>query len=219
MELITATTNNRGTLLEAFKKEMAVLTELQQPIIDKANSSKNGEKERITARLTAIAKALTEVVTVEAGKALLAEQKELNEELSLAERIEQNKKAGFIAELEAMAVPFYIQVAKTREAFTELYVEVYNSSTPQTVQEDVKAVKELHQVLLETVGQVFYILGQAEVLEKSWNGSIMSRNVATKDGKTVHFGRSGSFEPRELENILKVVQGDSNNIKALGGGR
>lgn len=218
MELITATTNNRGTLLENFKKEMAVLKELQQPIIDKANSSKNGEKERITARLTAIAKALTEVVTVDQGKELLAEQRELTEELTLAERIEQNMKAGFIAELEALAFPFYQQVAKTRKSFTELYLGVYESSAPQTVQSDITAVKELHQLLLETVGQVFNILGQTEVLEKSWNGNIMSKAV-TKDGKTVVLSRSGSFEPRELENILKVVQGDSNNIKALGGGR
>lgn len=218
MELIKDTANNRGTLLEAFKKEMAVLKELQQPIIDKANSGNTGEKERITARLTAIAKALTEVLSVEAGKALLKEQKELTEELSLSDRIEQNMKAGFIAELEAMAVPFYLQEGKTRKAFKELYVEVYNSSTPQTIQEDIKAVKELHQLLIETVGLVFYTLGQQGVLEKSWNGNILSKQV-TKDGKTVVIGRSGSFEPRELENILKVVQGDRNNIKALGGGR
>lgn len=216
MNLVTEVSNNRAELLAVFNKEVAVLKELEKAVTNRADKAKNGEKERITARLTAVTKALTEVVSVEAGKALLTEQKELKEELTLTERIEQNMKAGVIAELEALAIPFYQQSAKAREAFTELYVETYNTTTPVTVQEDCTAIRGLYTAMAGSVGTVFYTLSEQNVLAKSWNGTPMAKQVKAKDGSTVTLGRFHELRIDELERIRDVVRQDSSK---LGGGR
>lgn len=215
MKLVTEVSNNRAELLAVYEAELAVLQELGQAVQGRADKANNGEKERITARLTAIAKALTEVVTVEAGKALLTEQKELKEELSLAERIEQNMKAGFIAELEALAIPFYQQSAKAREAFRALYVEVYRTTTPVTVQEDCTAIRELYSAMAGEVGQVFYTLSLQNVLEKAWNGNPVTKQVKAKDGSMVTLGRFHELRIDELERIRDVVRQDHRMLRGL----
>lgn len=214
-ELITDT-GKRKELLEVFEAEVAVLKELEKAVQGRADKASNGDKARITARLSAITKALAEVATLEAGKALMTEQRELTEELTLAERIELNMQDGVKAELEALAIPFYQQEAKAVTALRALYIEVYNTTTPLTVQADYTAIRELNHPVRIAVGQVFYTLSEHEVLAKSWNGNIQSKAVKDKNGERVTLGRGGEVFPRELEAIKDAVSSNKGPI-GLGG--
>ena len=213
-ELITGT-GKRKELLEVFEAEVAVLKELEKAVTARAEKATNGDKARITARLSAITKALAEIATVDQGKALMTEQRELTEELTLAERIELNMQDGFKTELEQLAIPFYQQEAKAMEALRALYKEVYNTTTPQTVQADLTAIKGLTYPITGAVSQVFYTLSQHEVLAKSWNGLILSKQVTGKNGERVTLGRSVVVNTDALERIRDVVSQDS---RKLGGG-
>ncbi|WP_106450231.1 hypothetical protein [Trichococcus alkaliphilus] len=204
-ELITET-GKRKELLEVFEAEVAVLKELEKAVTKRADKVNNGDKARITARLTAIAKALAEVATVEAGKALMAEKRELTEELTLAERIEQNMQDGFKADLEQLAIPFYRQEAKAMEALRALYAETYNTTTPLTVRADLTAIKELNQPVNGAIVQVFHALAVHEVLGKSWNGNVQTKQVTAKNGERVTLGRGSVVNTEALEAIKQVVE-------------
>lgn len=204
--LITEGTNNRAELLAVFEAEVAVLKELEKAVTNRADKATNGDKVRITARLTAIAKSLAQVSTVEAGKALMSEQRELTEELTLAERIELNMQDGFKVELEQLAIPFYQQENKTMEALKKLYVEVYNTTTPQTVRADLTAIRELNQPVNGAIVQVFHALAVHEVLAKSWNGNVQTKQVTAKNGERVTLGRGSVVNTEALEAIKQVVE-------------
>lgn len=197
--MLNTEVGKRKELLTAFNTEFKALQELSQPIISKGNNGSTGEKERITARLAEVAKALVGIESVEQGKQLKAEQRDLADELTFIERIQENRKAGKIAEFTALAVPYFEAELKTYDALKALYIEVYNTTTPVTVASDLEEFKKLNIAKVGNVIQVKNILIAHGVLANGGN-----KFVDTKGGK-VQIGNNLSIYPRELEPIYKAV--------------
>ena len=67
----------------------------------------------------------------------------MQDELAFMQIIHKNRRPEFIKELTALAIPYYKQEPKAFEALKALYIEVYDTATPQTVTADFKTMVAL----------------------------------------------------------------------------
>lgn len=211
--LITETTNNRATLLEVFSQEVEALKLLSEPIFTAVEQyeANDQEQQSITARIAEIDKALLTITEKEQGVKLTRERRELQDELAFMQIIHKNRRPEFIKELTALAIPYYKQEPKAYESLKALYIEVYDTATPQTVSADFKTMLALRLEKVGTGNQVQVVLKEYGVLE------LGNKTVQDTDGTRVIIGNNSSLDLIALETLNKAVEAITKELSYRGG--
>ncbi|MDB6353998.1 hypothetical protein PH235_10550 [Trichococcus sp. K1Tr] len=211
--LITATGNNRETLLETFNKEVEALKLLSEPIFSAVQEYEANDQEQqlITARIAEIDKALLTITEKVQGVKLTRERRELQDELAFMQIIHKNRRPEFIKELTALAIPYYKQEPTAFEALKALYAEVYDTATPQTVGEDYKTMVALRLEKVGTGNLVQHALKAYNVLE------LGNKAVQDEDGNRVIIGNNAKIDLIALETLNKAVEALTKDLTYRGG--
>lgn len=211
--LITATDNNRATLLETVNRELSVLKQLAQPIFSAIEQyeAKDQEQQEITARIAEIDKALLTITEKAQGVKLTKERRELQDELAFTQTIKKNRLPDFIKDLTALAIPYYKQEPNAYQALKALYIEVYDTATPQTVSADFNAMLELRRAKVGTGNQVQIVLKEYGVLQ------LGNKAVQDTDGTRVIIGNNSSLDLVALETLNKAVEALTKDLSYRGG--
>lgn len=211
--LITATGNNRATLLGTFTQEVEALKLLSEPIFSAVQEyeANDQEQQSITARIAEIDKALLTITEKEQGVKLTRERRELQDELAFMQIIHQNRRPEFIKDLTALAIPYYKQEPKAYEALKALYIEVYDTATPQTVSADFKTMLALRLEKVGTGNRVQIVLKEYGVLE------LGNKSVQDTDGTRVILGNNANVDLIALETLNKAVEALTKDLTYRGG--
>lgn len=199
--LITDMKNNRAELLATFNKEMEALEELSRPILNAVElyEAQGNEQEELSAKIADIEKQLNMITSTEQGGILTVELQKLQAQRSFLGIVKKNRLPKLAKQLEALAIPYYKQETRASQALQSLYIGVYRTTNPVTLETDLKAMQ---------------MLGD----KKSWNGSTVknalvkygvlglgNRVVEDKDGNRVAIGGNSGLKTRELEDLEKAL--------------
>lgn len=203
MNLVTEVTNNRAELLAVYEAELAVLEELSAKVLKRAEKYSNSimDRARIKDRMNEIAGKLRQITSIDEGKALQAERRELQEELEFTTIIQENQRGALAEELEQLSIPFYQQEPRVYQALQALYTEIYRTTTPETVAQDVQATQELVSRKVGLGNIVKHTLMEHGV----FNSMGGNKTVKTARG-TVILGNNSTVDIRPLEGLKKAVE-------------
>lgn len=201
--LITDTVNNRKTLLEALNKELEALQEASDKVLKRAEKYSNSfmDRARIKDKLAEVAGKLKQITSIDEGKALQAEHRELQEELEFTTIIQENQRGALADELEQLAIPFYQQEPRAFQALQALYTEIYRTTTPETVAQDLQATQELVSKKVGLGNTVKHTLIEHGVFDNRGSDKV----VKTAKG-TVILGHNATVDIRPLEGLKKAVE-------------
>lgn len=211
--LITATGNNRATLLETFNQEVEALKALAEPIFSAVQEyeANDQEQQAITARIADIDKALLTITAREQGIQLARERREAHDELAFMQIIHKNRMPAFIKELTALVIFYYKQEPIAFEALKELYTEVYDTATPQTVGPDYLTMLALRLEKVGTGNLVKHALKAYDVLARG--GTV----IKDTDGNRFIIGNNSSLDLIALETLNNAVAELTKDLTYRGG--
>lgn len=203
MNLVTEVTNNRAELLAVYEAEIAVLEEASAKVLKRAEKYSNSimDRARIKDRINEIAGKLRQITSIDEGKALQAERKDLQEELEFTTIIQENQRGALAEELVHLSIPFYQQEPRVYEALQALYTEIYRTCTPETVAQDLQATQELVGRKMGLGNSLKYHLKEHGV----FNSMGGNKTVKTAKG-TVILGNNSTVDIRPLEGLKKAVE-------------